>query len=101
MTDLPVTCLIDDFGPLPLASPQSVQELAEVVRDAASRRHAVYPLGGRTTLDLGLPPTKPGIAVGLSRQVQVIDYPARDMTITVQAGITVAALRELLATEQQ
>jgi glycolate oxidase FAD binding subunit len=32
---------------------------------------------------------------------KVIDYPARDMTITVQAGITVAKLNEVLATENQ
>ena len=32
---------------------------------------------------------------------QVIDYPARDMTITVQAGITVARLRQILAPENQ
>ena len=31
----------------------------------------------------------------------VIDYPARDMTITVQAGITVAELQRLLAAENQ
>src|SRR5207253_9213768 len=32
---------------------------------------------------------------------EVIDYPARDMTITVQAGITLARLQALLATEKQ
>ncbi len=31
----------------------------------------------------------------------MIDYPARDMTVTVQAGITLAALQKLLATEKQ
>ena len=31
----------------------------------------------------------------------MIDYPARDMTITVQAGITVARLRQILAPEKQ
>ena len=32
---------------------------------------------------------------------RVIDYPARDMTITVQAGITIAELQTLLAAENQ
>jgi glycolate oxidase FAD binding subunit len=32
---------------------------------------------------------------------QVIDYPARDMTITVQAGITIAKLNEILRGENQ
>ena len=52
-------------------------------------------------LDLGLPPTRPGIAIDVTGLEQVIDYPARDMTITVQAGITMTKLQEILATENQ
>src|SRR5262249_39620905 len=52
-------------------------------------------------LNFGLPPTRPGIAVDLRGLAQVIDYPARDMTITVQAGVTLAQLREVLAAENQ
>jgi glycolate oxidase FAD binding subunit len=42
-----------------------------------------------------------GVGVDLRNLNQVIDYPARDMTITVQAGITMAKLQQLLATENQ
>lgn len=52
-------------------------------------------------LDYGLPPTKPGSIVDLRGLDQVIDYPARDMTITVQAGITIARLRDELRCESQ
>src|SRR5262245_21138531 len=52
-------------------------------------------------LHLGLPPVKPGYAVDLRGLDQVIDYPARDMTITVRAGITIAKLQEILAKENQ
>lgn len=62
---------------------------------------AVYPLGGRTQLGFGLPPTRPGFGLDLTGLSQVIDYPARDMTITVQAGIRVAELQRLLAAEGQ
>ena len=48
-----------------------------------------------------MPPTKPGVAVDLRALSAVIDYPARDMTITVGAGVTIAALQRLLATENQ
>jgi glycolate oxidase FAD binding subunit len=93
--------LIDGFGPLPIEQPVSVAELGNLVRRAAANGHAVFPLGGRTMVDLGLPPSKPGIAVDLRALNQVIDYPARDMTITVQAGITIAELQNILAKEQQ
>ncbi len=52
-------------------------------------------------LDYGLPPSKPGDAVDLRALNRVIDYPARDMTITVEAGLTVAELRSVLAPESQ
>jgi glycolate oxidase FAD binding subunit len=94
-------CHIDDYGPLPVAQPRSVAEIGDLVRRAAAEGQALYPLGGRTLLDIGLPPTRPGYAVDLRGLSQVIDYPARDMTITVQAGITLAQLQALLATENQ
>jgi glycolate oxidase FAD binding subunit len=94
-------CPIDGFGPLSVAQPQSVADVGGLVRRAAAEGQAVYPLGGRTQLDLGLPPGRPGFAVDLRPLAQVIDYPARDMTITVQAGITLARLQELLAAENQ
>jgi glycolate oxidase FAD binding subunit len=95
------TCLIDDFGPLAVHRPASVTELQELVRHAGGDGLALYPLGGRTQLDFGLPPLKKGLAVDLCGFDQVIDYPARDMTITVQAGITVDRLQTLLAAEGQ
>jgi glycolate oxidase FAD binding subunit len=84
-----------------VVQPGSVAEVADLVRRAAADGQAIYPFGGGTALDHGLPPTKHGVAVDLRRLSQVIDYPARDMTITVQAGITLARLQEVLAAENQ
>jgi len=93
--------LIDDFGPLPVHRPATVADLCRLVKNAAATGQGVYPVGGRTMLDIGLPPIKPGIALNTTALNQVIDYPARDMTITVQAGITMARLQETLAAEGQ
>jgi glycolate oxidase FAD binding subunit len=95
------TRTIDGFGPLPVARPCSVAELSELVRHAAAEGRALYPVGGGTMLDYGLPPTKPGTAVELGGLDRVIDYPARDMTVTVQAGITINRLQEVLRAEGQ
>src|SRR6516164_4771035 len=94
-------CYIDGFGPLPFVQPVSIIHLGELVRSAAAAGQGVYPIGGGTRLHLGYPPTKPGVAVDLRGLDQVLDYPARDMTITVQAGITMANLQTLLAKENQ
>src|SRR5436309_2953087 len=90
------TLAIDGFGPLPVAAPATAAEVADLVRRCAAEGRAVYPVGGRTMLDYGTPPNRPGVAVDLRKLDQVIDYPARDMTITAQAGITVAKLQEVL-----
>lgn len=72
-----------------------------MVRQARAAGQALYPFGGRTWLQFGLPPTRPGRAVDLRRLNHIIDYPARDMTITVKAGITMQQLAEVLAREHQ
>jgi glycolate oxidase FAD binding subunit len=95
------TCTIDGLGPLPVARPATLADLGETVRRTVAAGQAIYPVGGRTMLDVGLPPTRPGIAVDICGMAGVIDYPARDMTITVQTGITIAALQHTLAVEGQ
>jgi glycolate oxidase FAD binding subunit len=94
------TCSIDGLS-LPLVRPQSVSDAAALVREAASTRKAIYPVAGQTMLDYGLPPIKEGMAVDLRSVANVIDYPVRDMTVTVEAGITIGALQGLLASENQ
>jgi glycolate oxidase FAD binding subunit len=95
------TCTIDEAGPFPVVRPASVAEVGDLVRRAAADGHALFPLGGRTMLDIGLPPDRAGVGVDLRGLAEVIDYPARDMTVTVQAGLTIARLQALLATEKQ
>ena len=48
-----------------------------------------------------MPPARPGQALDLRGLAQVIDYPARDMTITVQAGVRLALLQQTLAAQNQ
>ena len=92
---------IDGLVPQSVALPATVEELSALVRGAVAAGQAVYPVGGQTMFAFGMPPRKPGIAVELTRLNRVIDYPARDMTITVQAGIRMAELQAILAKENQ
>src|ERR1043165_7034049 len=91
--------LLDGFGPLPFVRPHSVADLGGIVGRAAAAGEAIYPLGGRTHELLGNPPAKHGTALDLRGLSRVIDFPARDMTITGETGITMQALREVLAPE--
>jgi glycolate oxidase FAD binding subunit len=82
-------------------SPETPDDLADMIRAAAAQGTPVYPLGGETALNYGQPAKTPGIGLSLSKLGRVIDYPSRDMTITVEAGITIAELAQTLAAEGQ
>jgi glycolate oxidase FAD binding subunit len=81
--------------------PTAQEELAAAVRDCFEQNIAVYPLGGETSLDFGLPGSREGVGLSLTGLNRIIDYPARDMTITVEAGVAMKTLAETLAAERQ
>jgi len=96
--------VIETADILPLTetvSPADEAAVAAAVRDAHRNRTAIYPIGGGTSLDYGVRPSKPGIGLSLGGLNRVVDYPADDMTITVEAGTTVAELSRVLAAKRQ
>src|SRR3569623_1953396 len=82
-------------------TPAEQAEAAALVRQAYEDGTPLYPLGGGTALDFGLPAKLPGVGLSLAGLHRVIDYPSRDMTITVEAGIRMAYLAATLARERQ
>lgn len=91
---------IDGFD-LPLESPATQGDYAARVRDLAVAGTAIYPVGGATALEFGTPPARPGVALALTHLNRIVDYPVQDLTITVEAGMTVATLQRTLAAEGQ
>ena len=81
--------------------PTDVGGVIDAIHAAGGKKRAIYPLGGRTSLDFGLTPTRPGIGLDVTALDRVVDYTPRDMTIVVEAGVTVAALAQTLAAENQ
>jgi len=81
--------------------PGDQAELAAIVREAYVAETPLYIVGGGTSLDYGLPARDPGTALSTVSLNRVVDYPARDLTVTVEAGLTIRALAELLAKERQ
>jgi glycolate oxidase FAD binding subunit len=91
-------------SPLPLTetvAPADQAALAEAVRAAFVAGTPVYPIGGGTSLGYGVTPRQPGLGLSLAGLTRLVDYPARDLTITVEAGMTIAALSRRLAAEGQ
>ncbi len=81
--------------------PDSVAELQAIVRAAVAAGLAVYPQGGRHGARLRRRPRSPRRGGRDDRLDRVIDYPVADMTITVEAGMTLAAIRTLVGSAGQ
>lgn len=88
--------LPDEF--LPATQSELSRWLTENDRGAA---HPVLPVGGRTALHYGYAPPASGMTVSTVELNRIHDYPARDMTITVEAGIRIDALAAALKQEGQ
>ncbi|MCA9245729.1 MAG: FAD-binding oxidoreductase [Planctomycetales bacterium] len=89
---------------LPLTKTNTSDDEADVcaaIAEASAARTPVYAIGGGTSLSFGCLPSEAGLGVRTTSLAKLIDYPARDMTITVQAGMTYAELSRLLAQENQ
>ena len=86
---------------LPVVRPTSAAEAGEVVRAAVAAGAGVYPVGRRTEPDPGTPLAKPGTVLDTTGLAGMVDYPARDMTVTVRAGTAAAELNRVLAAENQ
>jgi len=95
---------VKDNGFLPTKDtlhPATQDEIAAAVREACESGTPLYPVGGGTSLDFGLPPKAQGRGLSLAKLDRIVDYPARDMTVTVEAGVTMKSLADLLAKERQ
>src|SRR5690349_1697770 len=86
----------DDFVPA------TQSELSRFVADnARDSQRPLSVVGGRTSLRLGYPLPADTVTIDMNGLSRVVDYPARDMTITVEAGIRIDELQNLLSAEKQ
>jgi glycolate oxidase FAD binding subunit len=81
--------------------PADEQETAAILRNADESGQAVIPTGGGTKLDWGNPPRKADVLLSMRRQNRVIEHAWADLTVTVEAGCTIAELQRTLAEHGQ
>jgi glycolate oxidase FAD binding subunit len=77
--------------------PASVEEVAATVRAVGESGGALVACGNATHLDVGWPPRAYDVALSTTRLGGVLAHEAADMTITVEAGATLAAVDAALA----
>jgi glycolate oxidase FAD binding subunit len=81
--------------------PGSVEEVAAVVGLAAEAALPITPWGGGTAASVGMPAARAGLVLGFSRLNRLVEHEPGDLTATVEAGMTVAALQSALRSRGQ
>ena len=92
---------IDGALPATAVRPRSREEVATLLAAASRAGLVVVPQGSRTALRLGRPLTRYDIALDLGALDRVVAYEPDDLTVTVEAGLTLERLQALLGEHGQ
>ena len=92
---------VDGEVPPQVAEPDSGEAFAATLARAAADRLPTVIRGGGTKLSWGRPPVSVDLVVSTSRLNRLIAHRHGDLTVTVQAGMTLRDLNAALATERQ
>lgn len=84
-----------------ILQPDSPQALAQALAEANAAQRLVAPRGGGTKTDWGNPGARADIVLSTVNLHRVIEHAWGDMTVTVEAGCTIAALQATLAEHGQ
>ena len=76
-------------------TPKTAAEAQDAVRRGLGK--AIIPWGGGTRQETGHTPARYDIALSTAGLDMIVDYQPTDLTVTAQAGVTVAALQAVLA----
>jgi glycolate oxidase FAD binding subunit len=82
-------------------APANQREIAEALKDASGAGLAVVPSGGGTKRGWGNPPSRADAILSTERVNRVVEHAWGDLTATVEAGCTIAALQQELAAHGQ
>lgn len=97
----PVVDTVADVQPRYVATPESTEEVAAVLRMASERGMKVVTRGTATKLEWGKPPEHVDILLDTSRLVGVVDHNAGDLVARVRAGTPMSRVSATLFPRRQ
>ncbi len=80
-----------------IAFPTTTEEVQEFVRDAVAQDKTIIPVGSQTGLTSATYPVDNAWLISLEHMNQIHDLDEQTMTLNVQAGVTLAQIRDYLA----
>ena len=91
---------IDGLVPAAVAIPETVEQVAEVVRVASSNNLALVVRGGGTKIEMGNRPERLDLVLATSRINRITDMDTANLTVTAQAGVVFADLQDALSGQE-
>jgi glycolate oxidase FAD binding subunit len=82
-------------------APSTAEEVAALLATCAEQGSAAIPLGGGTQVGLGNPPTSADIGLSTRNLNRVLSHEPEDLTLSVEAGVTVGELQQVLGERGQ
>jgi glycolate oxidase FAD binding subunit len=89
---------IDDVSPARAVQPQSVEELSECL---STEKGAIVPVGACTQASFGNPLRRADCAIDLKSLSRITEYVPADLTVHVEAGVTLEQLEHTLLENNQ
>jgi glycolate oxidase FAD binding subunit len=87
---------VDGQAPRAVLFPGNREEVERVVVLALKQRLTIVPWGGGTHMGLGVPPRRVDLVLCLTRLNRIVDQDHENMTVTAEAGASLAAIQENL-----
>jgi glycolate oxidase FAD binding subunit len=92
---------IDGVQPALVIEPADEAELAKMLSFANAAGLAVAPRGHGTKLTWGIAPSRADAVISVTRLNRVLEHANHDMTVTVEAGVTIGELERTVAQKGQ
>ena len=84
-----------------IAYPQSIEELSEMLKFAATEGWRIVPAGAGTWLEMGNRIAQFHLLVSTAKMQRVLEYEPADLTCTVEAGVALQAFNQQAAEHNQ
>ncbi|MBS58115.1 MAG: hypothetical protein CL735_05070 [Chloroflexi bacterium] len=88
--------IVENMLPGSVFTPNNSFEIMDFVRQSNNDNLSIIPFGGGTRKNFGMPPIRYDTALDMSELNAVINHNPDDLTISVQAGITLDSLQAVL-----
>jgi glycolate oxidase FAD binding subunit len=89
---------IDGLSPAAVVQPETIEDLARLI---SNENGAIVPIGAGSQLSFGNPLRRVDCALDLTRLSRITEYVPADLTIHVEAGVTLQQLQHALVENKQ